>query len=341
MLDYFVIERGKMSLLELRSIFHSFGHRTVLRNISLKIEKGHFVCFLGPSGSGKSTLLRIIAGLLKPTSGQVFINSIDQSKISTHKREIGFVFQSPTALFPHRNVFDNIAFPFKVGKRQLNNENWKTEVNRLLSLIGLQAHANSGIANLSGGELQRVALARALVYHPDLLLLDEPLSSLDNILKKSMLELMQRLKKEYNTTFIYVTHDEREALRIATHIAILHDANIQQFGSVESILKKPKTREVAEIIGGWNILKNKTGVTFGIPITQCSYKLKISNPLPQEEYQKVRILSNRIWHRSRRLTCMTHDEQLLFCDTDIDAHVQEETEGYIFFKKEDIHVFEN
>lgn len=243
-------------VLDIDHVSQRFGRRLVLRDVCLSVNSGEVLCLLGPSGSGKSTLLKIIAGILDPTAGHVRIRGVDQTGIPTYRRDLGFVFQSPSALFPHLNVFENVAFPFRRGgRRAADNQSWRDVVTRMLRTTSLQPHAESSIATLSGGELQRIALARALVYRPSLLLLDEPLSSLDNILKPQLLDLILRLQAEFGTSVLYVTHDEREALEIATHVAIIDDKEIQQCDSVDRVRSQPTSARVATIIGGWNILR--------------------------------------------------------------------------------------
>lgn len=241
--------------LRVEHVSRRFGTRLVIRDISLSIEPGEVVCLLGPSGSGKSTLLRIVAGILEPSSGRVFISGQDQRDVPPYQRDIGFVFQTPAALFPHLNVLDNVAFPFRRGKRAAGGTSWQQDVLRMLQATGLQPHAESSIATLSGGELQRVALARALVYRPSLLLLDEPLSSLDNVLKPQLLDLLLALQAELGTSVLYVTHDEREALQVATRIAVIDNKVIQQYDAVERITRAPESARVAAIVGGWNVLR--------------------------------------------------------------------------------------
>jgi ABC-type Fe3+/spermidine/putrescine transport system ATPase subunit len=247
-------------VLQIDRVNHTFRRDSVLKEISLVVEPGQIVCLLGPSGCGKTTLLRIIAGLLTPTQGRVFIEGVDQANIPTFRRNLGFVFQD-AALFPHLNLFHNVAFPFTRGGRRLPNEDSKKAVARILQTTNLSGLEHRNIANLSGGQLQRVALARALVYRPSLLLLDEPLSSLDNSLKDQLLDLLLTLHNEYGTSFLYVTHDEREALRIGTHIAVIDDEHeLRQFGTVTEVVTQPATKKVAKIVGGWNILPAKVAV---------------------------------------------------------------------------------
>jgi len=355
-----------VSFLVLNSIRHSFAEKTVLHDISLQVERGQFVCLLGPSGSGKTTLLKVIAGLIRPISGQVIIDGKDQVDIPTYRRDIGFVFQSPTALFPHLTVFENVSFPFRRGNRTNHYQSWRDAVHQILKRVELNLLADKGIAILSGGEKQRVAIARALVYQPSLFLLDEPLSSLDNILKRSLLELMQELHKELKITFIYVTHDEREALAVASHIAILDDFNLCQFGSVQEVTSKPKTPRVAEIVGGWNILHAKfeklptphlclinqlripisdipptdEGVaTFGIPSNGLKIAGDTHNVVPSNFILSASIVENQPIYNGSRMSCKLSDGQLVSVHSETVHPFKPGDVVHIFFTKEDVHVF--
>lgn len=354
-----------MSLLEVRSIFHTFDFDPVLAGISFATDVNQFVCLLGPSGSGKTTLLQIIAGLLRPSSGQIFINRCDQSSIPTHKRSIGLVFQSPTALFPHLSVFGNVAFPFKHGHRKCPSGTWRDAVHRMLKRVRLDVHADNSVANLSGGEKQRVALARALVYQPALLLLDEPLSSLDNELKSDLLDLMQQLHSETNTTFIYITHDEREALSVATHIAVLDDGRLQRFGTVSEVTARPEKRRVAEIIGGWEIIKvqidhssdstlifpshivariNSISLTHDETAYVAIPTVNITTSRDQLQHEPnlvslpAKVRYNRQVYSEQRLKCQLIDDQSVECVVTIGGDFKPGEDIYISFLKENIHV---
>lgn len=249
-----------MSYIRLQNISKEFGGKfapervTALENITLEIHQGEIVSFLGPSGSGKTTLLRIIAGIENETSGEIFVNEVPINKLNAQERNFGFVFQNIDAIFPHLNVLENIAFPLKLKIRTSKEPNKKYLVNHWVHEVNLEQKKEKYPHELSGGEKQRIALARALIYNPKLLLLDEPLSSLDNILKAEILNLLKKLHKEYVTTILYVTHDEREAMDISDRIIILAEGRILQQGKISEIINNPISSEVAKIIGGWNIL---------------------------------------------------------------------------------------
>jgi len=244
--------------LEVENLRHAFGKDEVLHDVSFAVSERSILCILGPSGCGKTTLLKLIAGIyqVQRGSGRIAIGGQDQAGISTHRRNLGFVFQSHDSLFPHLNVFENVAFPFRRGRRKLATP-WQQAVAEALVATEMDSFAKRSIVNLSGGQKQRIALARALVYRPALLLLDEPLSSLDRPRKTQLMELLLRLHERYPTTFLYVTHDDREALSIATHVAVLYEGELRQYGTTNEVVSKPVSRRVAEIVGGWNVLSGQ------------------------------------------------------------------------------------
>ncbi len=279
--------------LELRGVSKVYeSKKTVLRDISLQAKRGEILCLLGPSGSGKTTLLRIIAGLESPASGEVYLEDRPLSGVATRERNIGFVFQSTEAVFPHLTVYENVAFPLRVKIRRSSERNQVKQVNEMLSLVRLAAFAAEYPQRLSGGEKQRIAIARALVYEPSLLLLDEPLSSLDNVLKKELLEIILEIRSRFSPTIVYVTHDEREALEVADSIAVLNDGQILQHADVAEITLNPTSAKVAEIIGGWNTVqvkvaseKDKSRLKF----EEISFELPlISSPNQRSAYFGVR-----------------------------------------------------
>lgn len=232
--------------LEINNIFKSFNNRKILNDISLSILDNEFIVFLGPSGCGKTTLLRIIAGLEKEDSGEIDYNGITITKLEPKDRQIGMVFQN-YALYPHLTVFDNIAFPLKVNKIKKNEINKK--VNEIADFIGLSEYLNHKPKQLSGGQKQRVALGRAISRNPKIFLFDEPLSNLDAKLRSSMRFELYQLHRKLNTTSIYVTHDQVEAMTMGDRIVVMNDASIQQVATPKEIYEKPANRFVASFIG--------------------------------------------------------------------------------------------
>ena len=221
-------------------------------DVSLDIEAGEFVTFLGPSGSGKTTTLSMVAGFTDVTSGHILLANQPIEELPPHRRNIGMVFQS-YSLFPHMNVFDNVAFPLRrrgVGKAEI-----KARVGRVLELIQLSDKADRFPTALSGGQQQRVALARAIVFEPRLLLMDEPLSALDKKLREQMQLEIRRLHKELQITFIFVTHDQEEALVMSDRIAVFRDGRLAQVGTATDLYEHPQSLFVANFLGDSNILQ--------------------------------------------------------------------------------------
>ncbi|MCL7388823.1 MAG: ABC transporter ATP-binding protein [Thaumarchaeota archaeon] len=231
---------------ELENVVKRFGSVVAVDHVNLKIRENEFFSLLGPSGCGKTTTLRIIAGLEEPDEGIVKLYGKDVTDIPTHKRNIGMVFQH-LALFPHMNVFENIAFGLKM--RKLPREEIKREVKRILEIVKLEGLENRRINQLSGGQQQRVALARALVINPEVLLLDEPLGALDLKIRQHMMVELKNIQKRVKTTFIYVTHDQTEAMTMSDRIAIMKDGRIQQVGTPLEVYYKPSNTFVASFIG--------------------------------------------------------------------------------------------
>ena len=238
------------NIIELKNIILSYDDDRILDNVSLKVEDGQFVTLLGPSGCGKTTLLRIIGGFVSPDEGDVFLDGKKINDLPPHKRPINTVFQR-YALFPHLNVFDNVAFGLKIQKT--DKKEIKERVLKMLEIVDLKGFERRKVARLSGGQQQRVAIARALVNNPKILLLDEPLGALDLKLRKDMqIELMQ-IQKKLNITFIYVTHDQEEALTMSDMVVVMKDGVIQQSGKPEDIYNEPQNAFVADFIGESNI----------------------------------------------------------------------------------------
>lgn len=238
-------------LIEFKNIVKEFDGNIVLKGINLDIYQNEFVTLLGPSGCGKTTLLRILGGFLEQDQGNVIFDGEDISDLPAYKRPINTVFQK-YALFPHLNVFENVAFGLKIKKTP--KDIIESKVNRMIQLVGLDGFQKRDVTLLSGGQQQRVAIARALVNEPDVLLLDEPLGALDLKLRKEMQHELKRIQQEVGITFIFVTHDQEEALTMSDKIVVMKDGNIQQIGTPTEIYNEPVNEYVANFIGESNII---------------------------------------------------------------------------------------
>ncbi|MBQ8648053.1 MAG: ABC transporter ATP-binding protein [Oscillospiraceae bacterium] len=238
-------------IVSLKNIVVDFDDQIILNGLSLDIHDKEFVTFLGPSGCGKTTTLRVIGGFVEPKSGNVFFNGQDIAGLPPYKRQVNTVFQK-YALFPHLNVFENVAFGLRLKKTE--EREVRRRVLEMLEVVGLKGFERRNIATLSGGQQQRVAIARGLVNQPKVLLLDEPLGALDLKLRKEMQLELKRLQREMDITFVYVTHDQEEALTMSDTVVVMKDGLIQQIGSPEDIYNEPENAFVAEFIGESNIL---------------------------------------------------------------------------------------
>lgn len=238
-------------LLTVESVSQCFGRTTVLNDVSLTLSDGEFVTLLGPSGCGKTTLLRIIAGFLRPSAGRVFLDGDDVSRVPPHKRPVNMVFQRPT-LFPHLDVASNVAYGLKIAG--VPHAERDSRVNDMLALVRLDGFGHRRSHELSGGQMQRVALARALVNRPRVLLLDEPLSALDLKIRLDMEVELRRLHRETGATFVYVTHDQGEALSLSDRIVVFDEGRVVQVGAPEDIYQKPSTAFTAGFVGDANVI---------------------------------------------------------------------------------------
>lgn len=243
---------SKVHAIDLKNISKSFGETQVLNNINLYIRQNEFLTLLGPSGCGKTTTLRIIGGFEVPSTGEVIFEGQDITKQPPYLRQINTVFQK-YALFPHLNVYENIAFGLKIKKRPADEI--RAKVAEMLRLVNLEGFENRDIDSLSGGQQQRIAIARALVNEPKVLLLDEPLGALDLKLRKDMQLELKRIQKSVGITFVYVTHDQEEALTMSDTIVVMDKGRIQQIGTPTEIYNEPLNRFVAMFIGESNIIE--------------------------------------------------------------------------------------
>jgi spermidine/putrescine transport system ATP-binding protein len=241
-------------LLEVRAVAKRFGTQDVLKNISLNIASGEFLTLLGESGSGKTTLLRLIAGFEQPTSGEIWMSGSRLDSLAPYKRRVNTVFQN-YALFPHLNVRDNVAYGLRVQGAPKNEIPGR--VAEALNMVKMSEFASARPSRLSGGQQQRVALARALVNRPQLLLLDEPLSALDANLRKQMQSELKALQREIGITFLFVTHDQEEAMALSDRIALLRDGALEQVASPREIYSRPATAYTAQFIGQTNLLRGE------------------------------------------------------------------------------------
>lgn len=248
-------------IIDLKNISVSFDGQQILKDLNLYIRDGEFITLLGPSGCGKTTTLRIIAGFLEPDSGEVVFGGKTINGVPAHKRQVNTIFQR-YALFPHLNVFENIAFGLKQQKKS-KGEIRKT-VEEMLALVNLRGFEKRNISSLSGGQQQRVAIARALAVKPRVLLLDEPLGALDLKLRKDMQAELKNIQQRLGITFIYVTHDQEEALSMSDTIVVMDGGAIQQIGSPTDIYNEPKNAFVADFIGESNILDGIMHADFSV-----------------------------------------------------------------------------
>ena len=283
------------NIIELKGIRKCFEDGfTAVEDFNLSVKKGEFVTFLGPSGCGKTTTLRMIAGFDIPTEGQILLNGKDISKLPPNKRPINTVFQR-YALFPHLNIYDNIAFGLKLKTREVKYQNEagetvtryekftkeeiKEKVKHALEVVDLEGFEKRRISTLSGGQQQRIAIARAIVNEPEILLLDEPLGALDLKMRKEMQLELKAMHKELGITFIYVTHDQEEALTMSDKIVVMSEGRIQQVGTPEDIYNEPQNAFVADFIGESNIFKGI--MTGNMKVRFCGGEFKGMDDVPE------------------------------------------------------------
>ena len=272
------------TLISLRGIRVDFDDEPVLKGIDLDIMDKEFITFLGPSGCGKTTTLRIIGGFIQPKEGDVFFGGVRINDLPPYKREVNTVFQR-YALFPHLNVYENVEFGLKIAK--VPEKERRQSVKEMLKLVGLSGYDRRHINQLSGGQQQRVAIARALVKRPKVLLLDEPLGALDLKLRKEMQIELKRIQQALEITFIYVTHDQEEALTMSDRVVVMRDGNILQIGTPQDIYNEPCNAFVADFIGESNIIDGIMHKDFLVEFANDYFECVDKGFEPKERVQVV------------------------------------------------------
>lgn len=296
---------------ELENITVEYGNAAVVNNVSLKVREKELLTLLGPSGCGKTTTLNIIAGLLKPKKGRVYLDGQDITDLPPYSRGISMVFQN-YALFPHKSVFDNIRFGLKM--RGVGREESEKKVREVLELVKLREYEKRMPHQLSGGEQQRVALARAIVIDPKVLLLDEPLSNLDAKMRMHMRTELKNIQRRIGVTAIYVTHDQAEALIMSDHVAVMNKGEILQVGGPKEIYEKPKTKFVADFIGEINFMEaNIEGITDDSLIISVDLGFTLS--LTKDKF------AGEPSQRERVLICIRPEHLSLLDETESPGHV--------------------
>lgn len=314
----------KNYILQLKGVRKAFGDTQVLKGIDLNIAKGEFITLLGASGCGKTTTLRIIAGLETPDKGQVFLDGQDITGLEPNKRSVNTVFQS-YALFPHMNVAENIGYGLKLKKVPKNLIAQK--VKEMLELVQLPGYEKRMPEQLSGGQRQRVAIARALVNEPKVLLLDEPLGALDLKLRRQMQLELKRLQKQLQITFIYITHDQEEAINMSDRIAVMNHGVLEQVGTPNEIYYQPRTSYVAGFVGNANILR--CGGVYAIRTENI-----LMNGEPECTREAVVLEKSFAGGQLRILFELPDGQQLTASRYGIDADIQVDSKVMIGWKEE-------
>ena len=271
-------------IVELKHVGKRYGDTQVLKDVNIEIEQGKFYTLLGPSGSGKTTILRAIAGFLDVSEGVVLFDGKRINNVPANQRKVNTVFQD-YALFPHLNVFDNVAFGLRLHR--MSKETIKTKVTDALKMVRLQGYADREISELSGGQQQRVAIARAIVLEPQVLLLDEPLSALDAKLRKDMQYELRELQERLGITFLFVTHDQEEALALSDEIFVMNDGQVQQSGTPVDIYDEPVNHFVADFIGESNIIQGHMIKDFLVEFNGKQFECADAGMRPNEPVEVV------------------------------------------------------
>jgi spermidine/putrescine transport system ATP-binding protein len=336
------------NIIEFKNVAKSYDGTSILEDINLTVKQGEFLTLLGPSGCGKTTLLRLISGFEEPDAGQIFLNGQDIKGISAHHRQVHTVFQS-YALFPHMSIYDNVAFGLKCHR--VDKDQIEQRVIDALKMVKLEHLIHRKPAQLSGGQQQRVAIARAVVNQPLALLLDEPLSSLDYRLRKTMQIELKQLQRTLGITFVFVTHDQEEALSMSDRVVVMQEGKIQQIGTPRDVYENPKNIKVAEFIGEANIFEcivlDANEKTFTVDIEGKTFSLL--NKRNVQAGNKVHIIVRpedlRVWSHSEsateeKATLLTGTvEEVIYKGTTVDLMVRLESNKLLaateFFDEDD------
>lgn len=309
-----------MASVRLEAVSKTFKDTIAVDDISLAIEEGEFFSLLGPSGCGKTTTLRMIGGFEEPTEGTIYLGSQDVTGLPSYRRDVNTVFQS-YALFPHLNVFENVAFGLK--RRKVGGRDITKRVDEMLALVDLPGYGGRRTTQLSGGQQQRVALARALVNRPAVLLLDEPLGALDLKLRKQMQVELKRIQSEVGITFIYVTHDQEEAMTMSDRIAVMNAGRFEQIGAPEAVYEVPATEFVASFLGASNLLDGTVESSDG-PIAKVALRAGGTITLPSDRLPQSEG-AVRIGVRPEKLAITTADDGTAGGDNMLEATVSVKT----------------
>lgn len=302
----------------LQNVSKSFHSDIILNNFSLTVPGGKFFALLGPSGCGKTTVLRLLGGFESPDSGSIFLGDEEITHVPIYKRKISTVFQN-YALFPHMNVFDNVGYSLHVKNRPIDEI--KQRVTKVLKIVRLEAHTYKSIQQLSGGQQQRVALARAIINEPEVLLLDEPLAALDMKLREQMLLELMELQETLQTTFVYVTHDQIEALTVADQMVIMnHDGEIEQIGTPQEIYEFPASSFVATFVGKMNLLR---GTLSSIDTTAAVVQV------PSLGEFKVHVVARYEWMQPEACVIMAIRPEKILIAKQKDTHFSNYIEGKV------------
>ena len=301
----------------LRSVTKRYGHVVAVDSVSLTVSEGEFITLLGPSGSGKTTVLRMIAGFLQPSSGEIYVHGESVSDKAPYERKIGMVFQS-LALFPHLDVYGNVAFALKM--RRFDPQEIPDRVDRILEVVRLPEMRRRKIHELSGGQQQRVALARALVFEPEVLLLDEPLSALDKKLREDMQLELLRIHQELQITTISVTHDQKEALVMSDRIVVMNNGKVAQASSTQDVYFLPQSRFVADFIGETNFFEGRIA-SFHADSCVLQHQ-QLSVVIPKRTHFAVD-QTIAIGVRSERIQLSRHPEKLAHLDNRYNGQIKE------------------